>query len=431
MLNILIEVLSCFVDIVISMWFITYLNGHGMKNNKPFYVVSISLLTVGLLMRMMIHSIFSVLIYYIVIVFGLLAYSLLCFPDSKIYKRIILPLSFSFYYTFSKFLACFIVALLFHDSIFEALYAVSVEKIVLEIIYILLLCSAVFVSFLLYRQSFRLKNNINLLYWLIPFPAILSGNLFFIPVILIHINQESLGIFLVFIEIISMISTICIYYLLFKIWSQSMVEKEKELYKSMLKMERKRYLDIQKTSNRINKIKHDIKNMLFAVKSELDLHNTDRAQEKLSDILDGVSSIGTIIASNNRTLDCIVNSKLGDVDGCEISVSGDASGMNHLRDVDVSVILGNILDNALEAVKDIDHARIDLSFFIKNNYQNIICKNTVRQSVLESNPNLNTQKSGIGIKSIKESVKLYNGLIAFFEENDFFCVHIMTPISTS
>ena len=95
--------------------------------------------------------------------------------------------------------------------------------------------------------------------------------------------------------------------------------------------------------------------------------------------------------------------------------------------------MGNIIDNAIEATRYIENAEIKISFFIKGNYQNILCENTISQSVLALNPQLKTTKSeklshGLGINSVKDVVHSYDGTVNFFENDNKFSVHIMIPI---
>lgn len=235
--------------------------------------------------------------------------------------------------------------------------------------------------------------------------------------------------------IISAFATFGIYFLLYQTHLKNQIEKEKELYKNMLRIENKRYEDLKNNTEQIQKIRHDIKNMLFSIKTELNANNFNAANQKLDSILDNVSSFKNIIQSNNRTINYIVNAKLGNIQHRKIAVYGDISGMENINDIDIAIILGNILDNAIEATENIPNADITLKFFVKGNYQNVICENTIKQPVLKKNPNLATTKKdsnghGLGIRSIKEVVKNYHGIIDFFEKQDSFCIHIMIPITT-
>ncbi|MGN0159851.1 MAG: GHKL domain-containing protein [Lachnospiraceae bacterium] len=99
---------------------------------------------------------------------------------------------------------------------------------------------------------------------------------------------------------------------------------------------------------------------------------------------------------------------------------------------DVSLILMNLLDNAFEASDISTGKTIKLRIFLHNKMYNIICKNSIDNSVLDRNPKLKTNKDdskvhGIGIQIIRSKTDEYGGLVDFGEENGFFIAHIMIP----
>ena len=300
---------------------------------------------------------------------------------------------------------------------------------------------AVLLILLLYKRTIKSKGKFNILYLTAPFPLFLAIIVILYPLSFDYddvvryfgIFYELNSILFMAIIVVALFSALGTYFLLFQMLQKNKVEKEKELYENMLQLEVKRYEDIKASSNQVKKIRHDIKNMLFSVKAELDENNPEQAKEKLDEILNKVTSAGTVINSENRTIDCILNAKLADLENTNVDVSGDVSGLSKVKDVDLSIILGNIIDNAIEATRYIENAEIKISFFIKGNYQNILCENTISQSVLALNPQLKTTKSeklshGLGINSVKDVVHSYDGTVNFFENDNKFSVHIMIPI---
>ena len=95
--------------------------------------------------------------------------------------------------------------------------------------------------------------------------------------------------------------------------------------------------------------------------------------------------------------------------------------------------MGNILDNAIEAVKDLPIKRIDLLFSMQNANRIIICRNTIEKSVLQNNHSLASTKSepdqhGMGHLIINRIVNDYNGIVDYFEEDGMFGVEIILPL---
>ena len=109
---------------------------------------------------------------------------------------------------------------------------------------------------------------------------------------------------------------------------------------------------------------------------------------------------------------------------CECFVSG----FDGIDVIDICVLLGNLLDNAIEACLKINSNRsIKLRFKQVENYFSIVVKNTFLN---EDNDDLVTTKEnkmnhGFGIKSVKSIVKKYGGDFQIIKDDDYFIVSIL------
>jgi sensor histidine kinase YesM len=100
------------------------------------------------------------------------------------------------------------------------------------------------------------------------------------------------------------------------------------------------------------------------------------------------------------------------------------ANLNYIDDVDLSTLMNNLLDNAVEATEQSKERYIKLNIFSKNNlYDGLIIKNSCDISPINKNNNLETTKSnskihGIGISSIKKVIKKYNAVYDWkYDEN--------------
>ena len=80
--------------------------------------------------------------------------------------------------------------------------------------------------------------------------------------------------------------------------------------------------------------------------------------------------------------------------------------------------------------------RIELLFSKQNDNRIIICKNTVKESVLKNNPDLRSTKTtgdshGWGHQIVEKIVSDYHGMIDYFEEFGMFGVQIIIPVIES
>ena len=183
----------------------------------------------------------------------------------------------------------------------------------------------------------------------------------------------------------------------------------------------------------IRKVKHDLKNHFAVIKGLLTEGKYDLGIQYLSELEVTVNSMGNLIQSGNTVVDYIINSKLSNLEGVQVIVSGYVGSFKGVEDIDMVSILGNILDNAVEAQeKVIGEKRIELLFLQKNANQVIICKNRVSGSVLKGNELLSSTKAspelhGLGHQIVEAAVKKYGGIIDYFEEEGSFGVQIILP----
>lgn len=184
----------------------------------------------------------------------------------------------------------------------------------------------------------------------------------------------------------------------------------------------------------IRKVRHDLKNHLSVVSAKLNSGDTDGCNEYINTLTETVNSFGNIISTNNSVIDYLINSKLSRQDKIKITVFGYVGDYSDIDDADLACILGNVIDNAVEAEQKIDeeNRRIELHFLSRNQTRIIVCKNTISESVLKSNPKLRTTKGdagghGLGHKIVRETAEKYYGFVNYSEEDGMFCVQILLP----
>lgn len=438
MIGAIVELFSCALNTFIALCFASYFNGAKIKYNQKFRIFAVVLFFVNCIMNLFFRGYLSLAIYlplsYMLNLLGLLSYSFLSQKSVSTVRKFIPVFVYQVSFIFANICSSIITSAVCRHSLMTSFYGFEEDRIIFLLINNLIISMLFLLAAFVYKKANKNQHSSKTYYLLLLLPVISAFTSFLYPVIGETVfSNHALSIFVIATILTTSLSAVGIYYLIYRMWLNNRVEKEKELYENMLKFEAKRYEDIISSSNKIRKIRHDIKNMLYSLKAEIDENNIGEAQRELNEILNNVNSIDSVIESGNRTIDYIVNAKLGNIENRTVAVSGDISGMSRLKDVDISIILGNILDNAVEATAGIKSAAISLSFFIKGNYQNILCKNTISGSILQNNPELMTVKNekdthGIGIKSVKEVVESYEGSMEIFEESNMFCVHIMMPM---
>lgn len=207
-------------------------------------------------------------------------------------------------------------------------------------------------------------------------------------------------------------------------------------YKLMLleektRFEEARFNDAKTIWKNVRMIQHDMKQHLTVISGHLNENEIDKCKEYLNNLLPTVEQTGTLIKSENKVLDYIINSKLYTLKETQVIISGSIGSLSDIEDSDLACLMGNILDNAIDAIANLKEKRIELLFYRENSNRIIVCKNTVAQSVLKNNRELKSTKKGdshgFGHKIVAKIVDKYHGIIDYFEDFDMFCVMIILP----
>lgn len=195
---------------------------------------------------------------------------------------------------------------------------------------------------------------------------------------------------------------------------------------------------ILEESNRVweslNKVRHDLKNHLTIIKGKVHDNELVSCEKYIDGIYSQIDNIGKLVHTGNNVVDYLINSKFSQNSNVNVKISGNADIIGNIPDADIVALIGNILDNALEAVEKIDdqrEKRIELHFLLKNSNRIILCKNTISKSVLENNSQLITTKKGIGHgygnKIIQSVSQKYGGFVEYSEHKGMFYVQVMLP----
>ena len=184
----------------------------------------------------------------------------------------------------------------------------------------------------------------------------------------------------------------------------------------------------------IRKVQHDLKNHFVVMEAQLDKGDIRACKDYLQSIQQTtVDHMGTLIRSGNSVVDYLINSKLWGRKDVQIIISGYVGDFRDITPADMVSILGNVLDNGLEALEKVTgEKRLGLYFSKIKRNRMIICKNTINGSVLDQNRELLTTKEnpeshGIGHQIVESTVEKYGGFVDYFEENGMFGVQISIP----
>ena len=218
--------------------------------------------------------------------------------------------------------------------------------------------------------------------------------------------------------------------------------QEKMEYQLILQEEkfRRESLEQLKNSNEeLREFKHDLKNCLLPIQQKIQNQNMEGAGAIWEEICRKIDGIQILVQTGNEYIDVVLNEKMSIARREQIDVK--CFIVSRIEKIDVLAfcsILGNLMDNAIEAERKIKEGnkRIEVEMNIKYGFLHLKVKNRIEDSILEENPELATTKGkkeehGIGHKSIERTVKKLSGKVKYYEKNDLFCAEVVFPVEAA
>lgn len=183
--------------------------------------------------------------------------------------------------------------------------------------------------------------------------------------------------------------------------------------------------------------RHDYHNHLQVLKAHFALGQMDELGRYLDKLEQDLGRVDSYIKSGNLMIDAILNSKLSLAQQKETTLHFKAELPEQLpvRDVDLCVILGNLLDNAIEACEQIPAQDRFLRVYcaILKNQLYLSVQNAAKEDLTFDERNYITQKRGnhgLGMKRVKVLVDQYQGFLNLQNQPGIFAAEVLIPLHT-
>ncbi len=205
-----------------------------------------------------------------------------------------------------------------------------------------------------------------------------------------------------------------------------LIEKEREYYRREVVM-------LKENQEATRQFRHDWKNRIQVMSRFAEEKQWDELKEYLSSVSDKMTSMQLYSSTNNPSMDAIINSKLYQASKQGITVKSSVVMPEKIKinEDDLVIILGNLLDNAIEANEYVQGEKeMELALRYENGCFLLHLKNSCEEGISRTDETFVTRKKdksihGIGLKSVEETVGRYHGAMDITVEQDRFCVEII------
>ena len=208
--------------------------------------------------------------------------------------------------------------------------------------------------------------------------------------------------------------------------------RDNDLYKQQTYAYQNQLEVIMESGNRVRALRHDMKNHILALQALVQRKEAEEMNRYLESMKDFMTNPEEYVKTGSDSVDSLLNYKIQkahevlNVVETKISIPQQL----RLRSFDLNVLLGNLLDNAIDASMQTEEKKLNITIkldkgvlflYICNSCQRIA---DGRSGFLETTKEDKTNH-GIGLKNVRQIVEKYHGDLAFQYENNFMETDVM------
>ena len=360
-------------------------------------------------------------------------YVLLCLKGNRIIK-IVMPfvaflintiISYGFMYMTSLLSGKTFEELALQSSIYRYIFVTLVNLINLIVFLIMLKIN---------QKEYNLKEASNIIAF-VGIPALAMAIIYMTTYILILTDyQADILPYIIAISVSMLIIAGVVWYMISRISRDNNIKTQLQLSKLRADMYENNIINSNKQIEEISKVKHDINNQLACIDELIVNNNSNEAHKICEELMEKMRTIYTPINTENPILNAVLNVELEKAKNNNIDFKIDINDdlFEFKNNTDLISLIGNLCDNSIEYLSKCSEQtrKMDLSINKHNHYKIISCKNRIVSSVLQNNPNLDTDKidktnHGKGLSIVKDIAKKYNGNIEYQENEGYLIITVV------
>lgn len=273
------------------------------------------------------------------------------------------------------------------------------------------------------KLSYQTPSN----YWILFFVTIAGslGEIILIFYLQYHMQSDEFYIP----SLIGSLFIACIFFFILYMYECMSIQAYKlrqgELQEQQLNDQVRHLNELIVAHDKIKNVSHDLRNHMIALKSYMQNNNCQGGIEYINSIADKADINSDIIDTGNVVVDSIVTAKrnLAKTKNIDFTARLDVPEELPIDPSDCCILIGNALDNAIEAAERSEGERfVDISMSYNNS--TLVCKISNSSPEIK-NPFLKTTKKdssnhGIGMKNINNVLSKYGNILDISADNGKF-----------
>lgn len=240
-------------------------------------------------------------------------------------------------------------------------------------------------------------------------------------------QAEEVNQFLVFIP------SFCILYInfmLFRFFETFSANIRLKVIERLAEQNEENYKVLKNNEDELRVLRHDMKNHIMVLNEHIKNNNIEAAEKHLEGIEKTMKNISSVVYTSNPAIDAALNigGRKAQAECVRYDVQVQIDGEVHIDSADICKLLNNAIDNAIEAAIQCDNGYIFAELGISNDEMRIHIENSTNMKENKSffiTTKEDKKNHGYGMKSMKDVVKKYKGLIKYNVSQGVFYLDII------
>lgn len=250
-------------------------------------------------------------------------------------------------------------------------------------------------------------------------------------IILGNIYVQMYGAFLIVVNItLLVLMNLYILYLFSYLSRNRKLRDELEILSRQRELQYNYYESLERKYQASRQLVHDMRNHLQAMESLVQEGEREAAQSYAEDMYQMLNTLGRIQYSENKMLNIILNDKAESAksSGIEMDVELSHIPLGQMKDIDITTIFANLLDNAIEAAAQAEPDKyIKMRAGTFHDFAVIKIQNSMPAQM--KGRDKKKGHMGIGLENVRQTLKKYGGGIQTDSCGSEYKVSLTIPIN--